>query len=122
MTVTSHSYLARSSLALSRYLMTVPDLPKVLAGMYNLVDSRLAVFPRLLKLCGRLDLLLSQVVLQSKDGDGDEVDMQVPVTEFIDNDDSESEESDGGSQDENADVSLSLSLSPIPLCLGMVVR
>ena len=102
--------------------MTVPDLPKVLAGMYNLVDSRLAVFPRLLKLCGRLDLLLSQVVLQSKDGDGDEVDMQVPVTEFIDNDDSESEESDGGSQDENADVSLSLSLSPIPLCLGMVVR
>jgi len=82
------------------YLMTVPDLPKVLAGMYNLVDARLAVFPRLLKLSGRLDLLLSQVVLQSKETDGEEVDLHVPVTEFVDDDESDSDESEGSADEE----------------------
>ncbi len=58
----------------SAYLVTVPDLSKSLAGLYASIDSRLTgactssfcadvyqAFPYLLKLSGRLDLLLSQV-------------------------------------------------------------
>jgi hypothetical protein len=113
--------------------------------MYNLVDARLAVFPRLLKLSGRLDLLLSQVgwftapllavvfvvteyacslpkrrvfpltpatfwntgfflqvVLQGKENDGEELDMHVPVTEFVDDEESDSDGSEGSKdEDEN---------------------
>jgi len=45
----------------SSYLMTVPDLIKSLSLLYVTVDSRLSAYPHLLKLSGRLDLLLSQV-------------------------------------------------------------
>jgi len=43
------------------YLMTLPDLVKSLSGLYLIVDSRLTVFKKLLKLSGRMDLLLSQI-------------------------------------------------------------
>lgn len=46
------------------YLMTVPDLVDSLGGLYQLVDSRLSVFKRLLKLNGRLDLILSQITIR----------------------------------------------------------
>eukprot|EP00040_Diaphanoeca_grandis_P029036 m.169004 g.169004 ORF g.169004 m.169004 type:complete len:635 (-) comp31544_c0_seq1:633-2537(-) len=76
------------------YLMTVPDLPEILSGMYNLVDARLAVFPRLLKLSGRLDLLLSQVLLKSEGNmeQDEEEDLQVPLITY--DDDESSDESD----------------------------
>jgi len=44
--------------------MTVPDLVKTLSILYLTVDARLNVFKKLLKLSGRLDLLLSQVTAQ----------------------------------------------------------
>jgi U3 small nucleolar RNA-associated protein 5 len=47
----------------SAYLMAVPDLVQSLSALYATVNSRLQVFPHLLKLSGRLDVLLSQVVL-----------------------------------------------------------
>jgi len=43
------------------YLITLPDLVKSLSGLYLIVDSRLSVFKKLLKLSGRMDLLLSQI-------------------------------------------------------------
>jgi len=42
------------------YLMTVPDLLRNLAPLYSTVDSRLASFKKLMKLSGRLDLIMSQ--------------------------------------------------------------
>eukprot|EP00051_Salpingoeca_urceolata_P007217 m.95635 g.95635 ORF g.95635 m.95635 type:complete len:659 (-) comp15161_c0_seq2:224-2200(-) len=45
------------------YLMTVPDLASVLASLYSLIDARLNVFPKLLRLSGRLELMLSQVTI-----------------------------------------------------------
>jgi len=45
----------------SSYLVTVPDLAKSLTRLYVTIDSRLAAFPHLLKLSGRLDLLVSQL-------------------------------------------------------------
>lgn len=80
----------------SSYLMTVPDLPNILSGLYNLIDARLAVFPRLLKLSGRLDLLLSQIALKSQATSGvDASELQVPITSFVD------EESDLEDDDED---------------------
>lgn len=43
------------------YLMTVPGLVHKLARLYQTVDARLVVFKKLLKLSGRLDLVLSQL-------------------------------------------------------------
>lgn len=85
----------------SSYLMTVPDLPNILSGLYNLIDARLAVFPRLLKLSGRLDLLLSQIALKSQAAPGgDAAELNVPITSFVD-EESDLEDDDEENDDEN---------------------
>lgn len=43
------------------YLISVPGLPDKLALLHQLIDRRVASFPKLLELQGRLDLLLSRV-------------------------------------------------------------
>ena len=82
------------------YLMTVPDLPDILSGLYSLADARLAVFPRLLKLTGRLDLLLSQIELKSQGSTEDASKLQTPITSFVDEDDSDNDEDDDDDDDE----------------------
>uniref|UniRef100_A0A6A7G0E4 WD repeat-containing protein 43 n=1 Tax=Hirondellea gigas TaxID=1518452 RepID=A0A6A7G0E4_9CRUS len=47
-------------------LMSTPNLTKELQFLYQLVDSRLVVFDRLLKLQGRLQLILSQADLRKE--------------------------------------------------------
>jgi U3 small nucleolar RNA-associated protein 5 len=47
------------------YLMSVPDLPRHLSSLYQMVDGRLAIFKKLLKLSGRLDLVMSQISARS---------------------------------------------------------
>lgn len=42
------------------YLLGLPDLPDRLGALYSLLDSRLAVHKKLLKLSGRLDLVMAQ--------------------------------------------------------------
>lgn len=46
-------------------LMSLPHIDKKLAGLYSVIDQRLAVFKKLLKLQGRLDLVMAQVTRQS---------------------------------------------------------
>ncbi len=46
------------------HLMAVPGLVQRLARLYQTVDARLATFKKLLKLDGRLDVVLSQLSLQ----------------------------------------------------------
>jgi U3 small nucleolar RNA-associated protein 5 len=48
------------------YLMSVPNLIKHLTGLYQIIDTRLATFKRLLRLSGRLDLVMSQVTFRSE--------------------------------------------------------
>eukprot|EP00124_Ichthyophonus_hoferi_P001977 Ihof_evm9s120 gene=Ihof_evmTU9s120 len=55
------------------YLVTVPNLPETVGGLYQLVDGRLAVFSKLLALNGRLDLLLSQVTVRGQTEGVDDV-------------------------------------------------
>jgi len=50
------------------YLITLPDLSYQLAGLSQLLESRLACYSRLSSLAGRLDLLLSQVSYQQQQG------------------------------------------------------
>ena len=45
----------------SSYLMSVPNLRVKLASLYQILDSRTAVFPKLLSLNGRLELALAQI-------------------------------------------------------------
>jgi U3 small nucleolar RNA-associated protein 5 len=45
----------------SSYLMSQPDVVKTITPLYQLVESRVAVYHKLLKLEGRLELALSQV-------------------------------------------------------------
>eukprot|EP00050_Salpingoeca_kvevrii_P022984 m.135831 g.135831 ORF g.135831 m.135831 type:complete len:785 (-) comp9895_c1_seq1:85-2439(-) len=71
------------------YLMTVPDLAHVLSSLYSLVEARLTTFPRLLKLSGRLDLMLSQITSRDRlDGEADD-DFQVPLNTYQDDSDDE---------------------------------
>ncbi|KAL0088401.1 WD40-repeat-containing domain protein [Phycomyces blakesleeanus] len=48
------------------YLMTVPDLVNKLSGFYQALDSRVGVFPKLLSLRGRLDMVQSQIDTRSR--------------------------------------------------------
>ena len=63
------------------------------------------MFPRLLKLSGRLDLLLSQVLLKSEGvSDKDEDGLQVPVVSYDDEDsDSDSDGDDAGTLADSGD-------------------
>ena len=49
------------------YLVSVPGLPEKLALLHQLIDRRVASFPKLLQLHGRLDLLLARA---KSDGGG----------------------------------------------------
>lgn len=46
--------------------MTLPDLVPMLSPLFQLTDSRLSNFKKLLRLSGRLDLALSQVSLRGQ--------------------------------------------------------
>ena len=46
------------------HLMSIPGLVERLSGLYQTIDTRLTVFKPLLKLSGRLDLVLSQVAIR----------------------------------------------------------
>eukprot|EP00123_Amoebidium_parasiticum_P011451 comp20721_c0_seq1/m.27070 comp20721_c0_seq1/g.27070 ORF comp20721_c0_seq1/g.27070 comp20721_c0_seq1/m.27070 type:complete len:606 (-) comp20721_c0_seq1:170-1987(-) len=66
-------WMKATILSHTNYLVTVPDLPQTVGGLYQMVDSRLAVFNKLLALNGRLDLLLSQVTVRGQAEGVDEV-------------------------------------------------
>jgi Dip2/Utp12 family protein len=44
------------------HLMTVPDIIPTLSPLYQTIDARLAVFKRLLRLSGRLEIVLAHAV------------------------------------------------------------
>jgi hypothetical protein len=53
----------------SSYLMSVPNLHLKLASLYQILDDRASVFPKLLNLNGRLELALSQISPSEKTSD-----------------------------------------------------
>lgn len=53
------------------YLMTVPNIVTTLSGLYLAVHARLESHKSILKLSGRLDLVLAQIARQGKRADGE---------------------------------------------------
>jgi len=80
------------------YLMTVPNLVQKLGGLYQTVDSRLAVFKRLLKLSGRLDMIMSQVSLKTSSNESKESE---PMTIFVDEEEVSDEDTMGFGYDDS---------------------
>lgn len=58
------------------YFMTVPDLINQLALFYQALDGRMKMFPRLLALKGRLDLIESQIDTRQRYAAGNDIDME----------------------------------------------
>lgn len=51
-------------------MLQVPHLMDSLSGLYQLLDARVSTFPRLCRLQGRLDLLLSQALPSAEAASG----------------------------------------------------
>lgn len=90
------------------YLMTVPDLVGKLSNFYQALDTRLGVFPKLLALRGRLDIVQSQVNVKSYSNINDRQLQRAQLAENVyvelDSDDEAEAEEDLLSMDEdNAD-------------------
>jgi len=83
------------------HLMTIPDLVQRLSSFYQTVDSRVAVFKRLLRLSGRLDLLATQIEQTKVDDSG--VNDGAGVALAIYNEDEDEEGVDITLQDEEGD-------------------
>ncbi|KAL0138228.1 WD40-repeat-containing domain protein [Mucor lusitanicus] len=86
------------------YLMTVPDLVGKLSNFYQALDTRLGVFPKLLALRGRLDIVQSQVNVKSYSNINDKQLQRAQLAENVyvelDSDDEAEAEEDLLSMDE----------------------
>lgn len=82
------------------YLMSVPNLNVKLSGLYNILEGRTTVLPKLLSLSGRLELALSQISSQE-----DVQDQSIPRTSYDEEiDDAKAGiKDDGGSQSSDYD-------------------
>lgn len=78
------------------YLVSVPGLPDKLALLHQLIDRRVASFPKLLQLHGRLDLLLERAKAESGRRAGGGV-MDRPESVYREEDE---EEDSGGEEEE----------------------
>jgi len=91
------------------YLMTIPDITKILSRLHQTVDSRLTVFKKLVKLSGRLELVLSQIAQHNtaensaivpltvyNEGE-EEGNVEEEVMEFDENEDDKEGEEEGDS-------------------------
>ncbi|KAJ3106543.1 WD repeat-containing protein 43 [Phlyctochytrium planicorne] len=102
------------------FLMTDPALVKHLGALYQALDSRVSTFEKLIKLSGRLDLVMSQIALRASANEAD-VEEEDPneaeafydeeaEDEEDDQEDFEDEEGDGnedgeeGEEDEDGDL------------------
>ncbi|KAG2235548.1 hypothetical protein INT48_003111 [Thamnidium elegans] len=92
------------------YLMTVPDLVGKLSNFYQALDTRLGVFPKLLALRGRLDIVQSQVNVKSYSNINDKQlqRAQLPENVYVELDsDDEAEAEEMLSMDEDEDQGMS---------------
>ncbi|TPX62201.1 hypothetical protein SpCBS45565_g07046 [Spizellomyces sp. 'palustris'] len=77
------------------YLMSVPNLAANLGALYQTIDSRASVFQKLLRLSGRLDLVVSQIALRNRAGANGEVQEDEALVVY----DEEDEEEEDGDED-----------------------
>lgn len=82
------------------YFMTLPEVVERLSTLYKELDDRLTVYPKLLAMHGRLDLIQNQIDARNRKDDSDEEsDAQV----FSDSDEEDAAEDDAASDNNNDD-------------------
>jgi U3 small nucleolar RNA-associated protein 5 len=98
------------------YLLSVPNLSAKLGPLYRVIEHRLASFKKLLKLSGRLELLLSQINRNTEANsssnsgpinvyeENDAGALKAPGTEEIDNDDDDSDSNSDSEEDDFVDA------------------
>uniref|UniRef100_A0A7S2MLY1 Small-subunit processome Utp12 domain-containing protein n=1 Tax=Octactis speculum TaxID=3111310 RepID=A0A7S2MLY1_9STRA len=92
------------------YLMSIPDLQTKLSGLYQTLNQRISLFPKLLSLSGRLELALANVMCSNDDSAEDAA--SIPQAVYDDevednsagNDDNSSEEGDELGEDQDDDL------------------
>ncbi|KAI9275437.1 WD40-repeat-containing domain protein [Phascolomyces articulosus] len=89
------------------YLMTVPDLVAQLSTFYQALDARLAVFPKLLALRGRLDLIQNQINNRSRYSQQDDMENGVMGVYVEEDSDDEAEQEDIGMSEDEVDEYMS---------------
>ncbi|KAI8922261.1 WD40-repeat-containing domain protein, partial [Powellomyces hirtus] len=75
------------------YLMSVPHITSSLGALYQTLDSRASVFQKLLRLSGRLDLVVSQNALKNRTANG-EVQEEEALYTYDEDEDDDSEDED----------------------------
>eukprot|EP00744_Colponema_vietnamica_P005450 GILI01007986.1.p1 GENE.GILI01007986.1~~GILI01007986.1.p1 ORF type:complete len:635 (-),score=167.30 GILI01007986.1:40-1944(-) len=78
----------------SSWLLSSPDSVRYLSPLYQTVDSRLQVFKKLLKLYGRLDLVLSQISMRAAAEDEDLAVADKPLVVYHEGEENDVEEED----------------------------
>ncbi|KAI9276307.1 WD40-repeat-containing domain protein [Sporodiniella umbellata] len=81
------------------YLMTVPNLVGKLSNFYQALDTRLSVFPKLLALRGRLDVIQNQVSVQAYSTLNDKELERAQVAETIYVEEDSDDEAEGVEED-----------------------
>lgn len=86
------------------YFMTLPEIVERLSNLYKELDDRLTVYPKLLAMHGRLDLIQNQIDARNKKDDSDdELDTQL-YEESEDSDDAEDVDGQGSDGDSDDDL------------------
>ncbi|KAJ3118793.1 WD repeat-containing protein 43 [Phlyctochytrium bullatum] len=90
------------------YLMTDRALVRHLAGLYQTLDARANTYQKLVKLSGRLDLIMSQIALRASRtvGDDEAEKDQPEEPEALYNEEDEDDEGDDYADEERADEDL----------------
>mmetsp|Transcript_26972 Transcript_26972/g.45223 ORF Transcript_26972/g.45223 Transcript_26972/m.45223 type:complete len:702 (+) Transcript_26972:87-2192(+) len=86
------------------YIMTIPDLVTQTSSLYQTVEARVTVFKSLMKLSGRLDMLLAQVSSRSQQLSSTEQAKPFMVYEQGDQEEDSDEEEEDLEMDETSDV------------------
>ncbi|KAI0215237.1 hypothetical protein LSAT2_032743 [Lamellibrachia satsuma] len=69
-------------------MLQYPELVALLGRLYQMMDSRVAIFGRLSRLQGKLDLMLSQITLQGQDEEDTDA-AQMPMLVYHDDESDE---------------------------------
>ena len=91
------------------FLMTIPNLQDKVGRLYSSIESRVSVYNRLLKLSGKLDLVVSQIAMRNQNTVQDE---QAEQPLFVYREDEDEIESEDGADGEDMDVDFQVDNEP----------
>ena len=86
------------------YFMTLPEVVQRLSTLYKALDDRLTVYPKLLAMHGRLDLIHHQIDARSRKEDTDDESDAQAFSESDDEDDNDEDNEDEDDSDDEDDL------------------